>query len=240
LINAAFLTPYYDITFSQSVRQKGEHHKYRDKRTVWCDLCQLPKESDDPVIFFGGKDYMPLFGTLTRAYRGRRIIFHNSEAPPAAPGYMLQRYRTTTKMNWHYECAQAFLDGKITVDDAELAPFEEDRIASAGMRSEKAWSDSGSAHAFAPRSASAPKAGDFRNALRVSFEEAEHNGLSHIDVQAGNLHRQVGGYPGANHRMPICCDAMRAIMTPGDRILDAPPSRRGASLTIRYKLPRMR
>jgi hypothetical protein len=38
--------------------------------------------------------------------------------------------------------------------------------------------------------------------------------------------------------MPVCCAVMHAARRPGDEILSSPPSGRGASLLIRYRLPR--
>jgi 5-methylcytosine-specific restriction protein A len=49
----------------------------------------------------------------------------------------------------------------------------------------------------------------------------------------------IGGYPGAGkHRMPVCCEAMRSEKRAGDEIVFEPPKGKGASLTIRYRLPR--
>jgi 5-methylcytosine-specific restriction protein A len=59
-----------------------------------------------------------------------------------------------------------------------------------------------------------------------------------VDINAGELHRAVGGYPGRSHRMPICCAAMREEMRAGDEGVTSPASGYGASLTIRYLLPR--
>jgi 5-methylcytosine-specific restriction protein A len=83
-----------------------------------------------------------------------------------------------------------------------------------------------------------PTADDFREALYTIFATAHQSGRSSIEVQAGELHRQVGGYPGPNHRMPVCCGVMSSSMKKGDQILQAPPSGKGASLIIRYQLPR--
>lgn len=238
LINAAFFTPYYDITFSRNVLQKGEAHKLRGKKaTSWHDLRQL-RSSDEPVVFFGGKDYVPLFCALTRSYLGKRIVFYNSEAPLAAPGCLLQRFPTTTRTNWHYECANAFLNGQMTVDEAELTPRVEEGIPTPGVRTKQAWSDCGAVRAAPRRSARAPRAEDFRKGVRALLDQAEQKGLAYLDINAGELHRQVGGYPGANHRMPQCCDAMRGLMTSSDVVLSEPPSGRGAALEIRYALPR--
>lgn len=84
-----------------------------------------------------------------------------------------------------------------------------------------------------------PKADDFRAVLNQLFKNAQDNALPYIDVKAGDLHRQVGGYPGPNHRMPVCCSAMRGMMKPGDNVLDEPPKGQGANLKIRYFLPRI-
>lgn len=81
-------------------------------------------------------------------------------------------------------------------------------------------------------------AAGFHSALRKMFLAATKKGAPYVDVQAGKLHRQVGGYPGRNHRMPACCGAMHAEMRSGDWVLTGPPKGQGASLTIRYIIPR--
>jgi 5-methylcytosine-specific restriction protein A len=78
----------------------------------------------------------------------------------------------------------------------------------------------------------------FRDDLERRLAAAERAGRSTVEVTSGDLHREVGGYPGRGHRMPICCDVMRARQGPGDAILLEPPKGRGATLTIRYSLPR--
>lgn len=106
LINAGFLTPQYDITYSPS----AERYKRRRKRDSYQDFCMLPDQTDE-IIFFGGKDYLPLFCDLTRTVQGARTVFYNSRNLPQAPGCRLVRFETTTRTNWHYQCASAFLDG---------------------------------------------------------------------------------------------------------------------------------
>ena len=81
----------------------------------------------------------------------------------------------------------------------------------------------------------APKEDDFKQELEKAFFEAKG---SSVEVNSGKLHRRVGGYPGSDRRMPICCRVMRAAMEPGDEIIKSPPKGDGASLTIRYVLPR--
>jgi len=83
-----------------------------------------------------------------------------------------------------------------------------------------------------------PTAEDFRVTLRARMQGAEHASKTTVEINSGQLHREVGGYPGQNHRMPMCCAVMRSEMSAGDAILQEPPKKQGASLTIRYKLPR--
>ena len=75
----------------------------------------------------------------------------------------------------------------------------------------------------------------FRRALQQLFAEAQG---SSVDVTSGELYRSVGGRTGRDYRMAPCCDVMRQAMHSGDEILRSPPKGRGATLTIRYVLPR--
>ena len=110
LIRAEFLTPQYDITFSAS----AERYKRRGARDRYRDFCQMSPDSGDDIVFFGGKDYLPLFCDLTCSLRSRRTVFYNSKSPPSAPGCRLLRYETTTRTNWHYACASDFIAGRIS------------------------------------------------------------------------------------------------------------------------------
>jgi hypothetical protein len=112
LIRADFLTPYYDITFSPS----AESYKRRRKTDHYDDFCMLPANTEDEIVFFGGKDYVPLFCSLTAGVRTKKTVFYNSAQPPRATGCALKRFNTTTRTNWHYECVNAFIEGSI---DAE-------------------------------------------------------------------------------------------------------------------------
>lgn len=110
MISASFLTPCYDITFTAS----AEGWKRRKKRDAYNDLSMLPPGTDEQVLFLGGKDYLPLFTRLTAPLRSERIVFYNSATVPDAPGCRLVRFPTTTRTNWHYECANALLRGDFT------------------------------------------------------------------------------------------------------------------------------
>ena len=58
--------------------------------------------------------------------------------------------------------------------------------------------------------------------------------LGFIELTSGDVHRTVGGYPGPNHRMPQCCSVMYQRMSGDDKVICAPPKRKGATVTIRY------
>jgi hypothetical protein len=112
LIRADFLTPYYDITFSPG----AETYKRRRKADRYEDFCMLPNDADDQILFLGGKDYLPLFCSLTSAVRTKKTVFYNSAQRPQVTGCQLKRFETTTRMNWHYECANALIEGAISTD----------------------------------------------------------------------------------------------------------------------------
>ncbi len=83
-----------------------------------------------------------------------------------------------------------------------------------------------------------PTAADFERELLRIFADATRRGQAWVEVEAGALHRAVGGYPGQNHRMPVCCGVMYRHQRAGDTLLHAPPKGKGATLRIRYTLPR--
>jgi hypothetical protein len=107
LIDAAFLTPAYDITFSA----QADKFVRRLKRDTFCDLSLIPVNPSEQVVFFGSKEYVPLFAALTGGLKCERIVFYKTVTPPLAPGCKLVRFETRTRTNWQYECAAAFLRG---------------------------------------------------------------------------------------------------------------------------------
>ena len=80
--------------------------------------------------------------------------------------------------------------------------------------------------------------GDFVTVLRKLLQDEAKAGKSSVDVRAANLHTEVGVYPARGHSMPTCCTVMYEEMQPGDEILLTPPGGKGATLLVRYKLPR--
>ena len=85
-----------------------------------------------------------------------------------------------------------------------------------------------------------PTADDFRDELYRIMQEAVREGRTFVDVNAGEVHAGLGGYPGRDHGVPVCCKVMREEWATdyGDKILQEPPRGQGVSLTIRYILPR--
>jgi hypothetical protein len=79
-------------------------------------------------------------------------------------------------------------------------------------------------------------ADDFRNVLKAQLREAQQSGHGCVEISSGDLHRGIGGYPGRNHRMPVCCSVMRQQMKVGDAILEQPPKGNGANPVVRYYL----
>ena len=111
LLPANYLTPLYDITFSPL----AEDYQRRNKEDLYKDMPSITNHGNEPMVYFGSKFYIPLFCKLTARHRGRRIVFYNSAYEPNAPGCELVRFNTKTRTVWYYECAQAFIDGRVTV-----------------------------------------------------------------------------------------------------------------------------
>ena len=84
----------------------------------------------------------------------------------------------------------------------------------------------------------AKTADDFRTELERLLAEGQRLGFVAVDINAGQLHRNVGDYPGKDHRMPVCCSVMRRTMTSADQVVDQPARGQGPRLTVRYRLPR--
>ena len=76
----------------------------------------------------------------------------------------------------------------------------------------------------------------FREGLLAQLGRASSFGRITVLINSGELYRSLGGYPGSNHRMPSCCDAMQDEMKPGDPLLIERTN--GAGMTVRYLLPR--
>lgn len=105
LVRASFALPKYDITFNTS----ADRYKKRGKRDEYADFNHLAGDSSDDLMFFGGNDYSSLFYELTKGYKGRRIVFHCSDAIDRHGEIEYKRYRKCFT-NWHYACAESVAD----------------------------------------------------------------------------------------------------------------------------------
>ena len=101
-----------DITFK---RIKDQVHTRRLPSDRYDDLRMLPANTDRPVALFVSKGYIPLACELTEGINGPKYLFYNSATAPSAPGCVPKRYETTTRTNWQYECAKAFVRGEIGI-----------------------------------------------------------------------------------------------------------------------------
>lgn len=110
LVSANFLTPDYDITFSAAARG-ADSYKRRRNGDCYADFSMLPKDTTEPILFFGGNDYLPHFLALTSGLRAPRTIFYASATKPDVPDCTPVLFKTTRRTNWHYSCAEAFLEG---------------------------------------------------------------------------------------------------------------------------------
>jgi len=111
LINADFLVPDYDITFSS----KAKSWKRRTKRDKFFDFAQLTQSDlsvGEHIYFFGGKDYLPLYYSLTRTLVARKVIYFASARIPKDQDFEYIPYGTAGT-NWHYRCAKDFIEGRI-------------------------------------------------------------------------------------------------------------------------------
>jgi hypothetical protein len=84
---------------------------------------------------------------------------------------------------------------------------------------------------------------DFRTELEAQIGRAHRQGRPHIEINAGELHRVIGGYPPKTgepaHSMPSCCEAMSQEFRRGNaEIVHQTESGNAAALTLRYSLPR--
>ena len=111
LLSAEFLTPKYDITFSAA--RNVQLFKRRKRHAIYHDFRMLPSETTEPIVFFGGRDYISLFCELTADTASHRTIFYAGNRPDVT-GCTLQRFGDPFT-NWHYECVKTFAEGRIQI-----------------------------------------------------------------------------------------------------------------------------
>lgn len=116
LIRSDYLTPTYDITFNTRAKLKSPE-AFCDSSRMYRYFQQLP-DADEPVLFIGGRDYLPLFNALTTNLRRERIAFFRTDGATSVPAKVdhnsrirFRPYTVAARTNWHYQCALALAKG---------------------------------------------------------------------------------------------------------------------------------
>jgi len=108
LIPANYLTPIYDITFSNN----GESYSKRKCSDIYKEDSSMLPDNEEDIIFLGGKDYQKLFRKLCRNYEGEKVIFHyypldsTAQCSKDVDGFELRPYKSSNPRKWYYECAE--------------------------------------------------------------------------------------------------------------------------------------
>jgi len=107
LVRSDCRLPTYDITFSG----QADAYKRRRPSDIFQDFMQLPERCEGPIVFLGGKDYLPLYRKLTEKVLADKVVFRRAGAG-ACQSERLGKwsyipYVTARKTNWHYDCAAA-------------------------------------------------------------------------------------------------------------------------------------
>lgn len=113
LIRADYLTPDYDVTFSNG--KNVEAYKRRRKRDRYEDFQHLPAGGFDRVVFAGGKDYVKPFLMFTEGLGMERVVYYNSNLAASEHDARFVPFETHRKTNWHYEWADGLIAGEIRV-----------------------------------------------------------------------------------------------------------------------------
>ena len=111
LIESDFLTPTYDITFSNGVAT----YKRRRPRDSYNDLRRLPSEGTSRLVFAGGADYIPLFLELTENVTTERIVFHHAGRVPLAADAQFVPVESDDNSDWHLQWALDYAAGRVTL-----------------------------------------------------------------------------------------------------------------------------
>lgn len=120
LVRADYLTPAYDVTFNRRAKLK-KPEAFCDSTSTYKYFRQVP-EGSGPIVFLGGRDYLALFERLTVGLRRERIAFLRADEQGVSSlhgsrtGIKFEPYRVAAKTNWHYQCALALAQGKISLE----------------------------------------------------------------------------------------------------------------------------
>ncbi len=120
LLRANFPTPAYDITFNRTAKTKNPA-AFCSSTENYRFFQQISHNSCGPIVFLGGRDYLPLFARLTAPLQRERIVFARADKDgllpkrPEQEEFEMRPFRVAACTNWHYQCAQALVSGTISV-----------------------------------------------------------------------------------------------------------------------------
>ncbi len=115
LIRADYLIPTYDLTFAWQPKRPyvkkipKDYYPYKN---------MLP-DNGKKIIYLGGIAYQKTFCTLTKSYRGEKVMFYHSKDYPKIlskfSGFTAKKHEMGHNRNWQYRCAQEIIDNEISV-----------------------------------------------------------------------------------------------------------------------------
>ena len=122
LIRADFWTPDYNITFSAQGKKDKPWvwRNPKDRLRSWLDFNHLqdaPIVQDEPIHFFGGKDYLPTFYALVETVPGKKIVHYKGDVEHRS-SIDYEKYEGPEKdRTWHYRAAKDFVAGRASVEN---------------------------------------------------------------------------------------------------------------------------
>ena len=113
LIRADYRTPDYNITFSTQARNRHPWvwRNAKDRTNTWADFNHLRDVltgKNEPIHFFGGKDYQPLFYSLMSSISGKKIVHFKGQVE-RIDGFEYEEYTGPENRTWHYRAVQDFV-----------------------------------------------------------------------------------------------------------------------------------
>lgn len=121
LVQANYPIPTYNITFSSQAK-KNKPWAYCASPSSYRYFQQIPAQNNDPVVFVGGRDYLPVFRSLVERLHRRTIVFAKAGDSAGKVRRMLplewevRPFQSEHSRTWHYECAAALSSGALTLD----------------------------------------------------------------------------------------------------------------------------
>ena len=112
LVRGSFRLPDYDITFSSAQNVKEYAKREVGENLPGLNHIGVASEKEE-THFFGGRDYLPLFYSLTEKLCGRKIVHHrNGTVVEERVSYEYSAFtpsKPKQKTNWHYGCLRSFM-----------------------------------------------------------------------------------------------------------------------------------